>query len=127
MVRVRSYPKLGLDEESVRELRGDYVPYAEVVALRVGGASNLPVCRDLDDQPFLVLAHGGNADVLVTGDKARLGLDGKTGFKIVDIGWRTRIRIVLLVNHRVPAHRRATEHRTEQKMVFRFLAYQWRG
>lgn len=77
-----SYPKLGLDEENVRELLGDYLPYAEVVALRVSGASNLPVCRDPDDQPFLVLAHGGDADVLVTGDKALLELDGKTGFKI---------------------------------------------
>lgn len=77
-----SYPKLGLDEENVRELPGDYLPYAGVVALRVSGASNLPVCRDPDDQPFRVLAHGGSADVLVTDDKALLELDGKTGFKI---------------------------------------------
>ncbi|OFZ90522.1 MAG: hypothetical protein A3F74_00705 [Betaproteobacteria bacterium RIFCSPLOWO2_12_FULL_62_58] len=77
-----SYPKLGLDEESVRELLGDYLLCAEVVALRVSGASNLPVCRDADDQPFLVLARGGDTDVLVTRDKTLLGLDRKTGFKI---------------------------------------------
>ena len=76
-----SYPKLGLDEESVRELLGDYLLCAEVVALRVSGASNLPVCRDADE-PFLVLARGGYTDVLVTRDKTLLGLDRKTGFKI---------------------------------------------
>lgn len=82
VIRVMSYPKFGLNDESVRQLLSDYLPYAEVVTSRVRGVSRLPVCRDPDDQPFLILAHGGNADVLVTGDQALLELDGKTAFRI---------------------------------------------
>lgn len=37
-------------------------------------ASSLPRCRDPDDQKFLELARDGNADFLVTRDKALLAL-----------------------------------------------------
>ncbi len=83
LVRVLGYPKFRLDEERIRDLLGDYLPHAEVVAPRgEGRRSRLPLCRDPDDQPFLLLADTGNADVLVTGDKALLDLDGNTTFKI---------------------------------------------
>ena len=82
LVRVLGYPKLKLDDGKIRDLLGDYLPYAEVVATRSGGRSRLPVCRDPDDQPFLLLADAGDADVLVTGDKALLELDGRTKFRI---------------------------------------------
>ena len=81
LVRVLAYPKLKLDDEKIRELLGDYLPYAEVV-LRGRTRSRLPVCRDPDDQQFLVLADAGNADVLVTGDKALIELQGQTRFEI---------------------------------------------
>lgn len=82
LVRVLGYPKLTLDDERIRDLLGDYLPYAEVVAPRRGGRARLPVCRDPDDQPFLLRAQAGNADVLVTGHKALLEIEGKTEFKI---------------------------------------------
>jgi len=82
LVRVLGYPKLGLGEQEVRDLLSDYLPYAEVVASRGSGRSILPVCRDPDDQAFLVLADQGNADVLVTGDRALLELAGKTRFRV---------------------------------------------
>ena len=86
IVRVLSYPKFGLGEQEVRELLSDYLPYAEVVAARRSGRSSLPVCRDPDDQMFLILADQGNADILVTGDKALLELAGKTKFTIENPG-----------------------------------------
>jgi uncharacterized protein len=82
LVRVLAYPKLKLDDEKIRDLLGDYLPYAEVVLSAANARARLPVCRDPDDQPFLHLADAGNADVLVTGDKALLDLQGQTKFKI---------------------------------------------
>jgi putative PIN family toxin of toxin-antitoxin system len=82
LIRVLGYPKLKLDDQKIRSLLGDYLPYAEVVVSADKGRSRLPVCRDPDDQPFLLLAEGGSADVLVTGDNALLDLNGRTKFGI---------------------------------------------
>ena len=82
LVRVLGYPKLKLDDQTIRDLLGDYLPYAEVVVSPARGRSHLPVCRDPDDQPFLLLAEASSADVLVTGDKALLELNGRTKFPI---------------------------------------------
>ena len=81
VIRVLGYPRLGLNQEDVRQLLGDYLPYAEVVTPS-GKIPRLPICRDADDQPFLVLAQAGKADVLVSGDRALLELAGKTAFAI---------------------------------------------
>ena len=80
-IRVLGYPKLGLADDDVRELLGDYLPYAEVVMSPRKGRG-LPICRDPDDQPFLILAQAGKADVLVSGDRGLLELQGKTAFSI---------------------------------------------
>ena len=40
------------------------------------------LCRDPKDQPLLDLAHCGNADILVTGDRDLLALAGQTAFLI---------------------------------------------
>ena len=82
LVRVLGYPKFKLDSQKIRALLGDYLPYAEVVVSPASGRSRLPRCRDPDDQPFLLLAEAGNADVLVTGDKALLELNGQAKFEI---------------------------------------------
>ena len=82
LVRVLGYPKFKLDSQKIRALLGDYLPYAEVVVSPISRRSRLPICRDPDDQPFLLLAEAGNADVLVTGDKALLELNGQAKFEI---------------------------------------------
>jgi len=89
VIRVLGYPKFGLSDEDVQELLGDYLPYAEVVA-PTGKIAKLPTCRDPDDQQFLILAHAGKADVLVTGDRALLGLVGKTAFIETPAAFRRR-------------------------------------
>ena len=81
VIRVLGYPKFGLNEDNVRELLGDYLPYAEVVT-HSGKSNTLPLSRDPDDQLLVVLAHAGKADVLVSGDRALLELAGKTAFSI---------------------------------------------
>ena len=79
LTRVLRYPKFGLSADDARELLADYLPYCEVVEL----AEKAPIiCRDANDQPFLDLAQGGGADVLVSGDQDLLSLAGQTTFLI---------------------------------------------
>lgn len=69
-------PKFRLATDEIETLLGNYLPYADVIDTTKTRAGGLPVCRDPDDQKFLVLAHVGKADVLVTGDRALLLLAG---------------------------------------------------
>jgi putative PIN family toxin of toxin-antitoxin system len=79
LTRVLGYSKFRLSSEDRRELLADYLPFCEVVVV----AERCPVrCRDVHDQPFLDLAHCGSADLVVSGDKDLLALDGKTIFRI---------------------------------------------
>ncbi|HZR36317.1 MAG TPA: putative toxin-antitoxin system toxin component, PIN family [Nevskia sp.] len=67
LVRVLAYPKFKLSAEEQKDLLGDFLPYAEVVALSAPWP-HLPDCRDEKDKMFLALAYVGDADALVTGD-----------------------------------------------------------
>ena len=79
LTRVLAYPKFELSADEQHELLGDYLPYAEVVAR----PRRCPIrCRDPADQPFLDLAHGGGATVLVSGDADLLSLAGLVAFDI---------------------------------------------
>jgi putative PIN family toxin of toxin-antitoxin system len=73
------YPKFQLSIEDRRELLAEYLPYCEIVPVRVRRPA---VCRDTKDQVFLDLAQSGKADVLVSGDRDLLQLVGKTAFRI---------------------------------------------
>jgi putative PIN family toxin of toxin-antitoxin system len=74
--RVLAYPELRLSPEAAGALFTHYARLAESVP--EGPVAALPRCRDRDDQMFLELAARGNADLLVTRDKALLGLRGRT-------------------------------------------------
>ena len=76
LLRVLAYPKFKLSAEAQKDLLGDFLPYAEVITLP-DPWPYLPACRDEKDQVFLVLAHVGGADTLVTGDADLLALRGQ--------------------------------------------------
>jgi len=82
LLRVLAYPKFGLTEEEIQILLSAYLPYSEVVAVKDRLLPHLPRCSDKADQMFLVLAAIADAEVLVTGDGALLGLAGQTPFAI---------------------------------------------
>jgi putative PIN family toxin of toxin-antitoxin system len=67
LLRVLAYPKFKLTASEQEELLADFLPYADVVKLPAPWPV-LPACPDDRDQVFLVLAHVGRADALVTGD-----------------------------------------------------------
>lgn len=73
LLRVLAYPKFKLSALEQQELLADFLPYAEVVELPAPWP-DLPACRDEKDQVFLVLAHVGKADALITGDADILAL-----------------------------------------------------
>lgn len=82
LLRTLAYPKFGLHERDIEALLEDYLPYVEIVVPRRAAGARLPHARDPEDQKFLALAARGRADALVTGDKALLGLAGRTRFAI---------------------------------------------
>lgn len=67
LLRVLAYPKFELTASEQQELLADFLPWTEVVKLSTPWP-DLPVCRDRKDQVFLVLAHIGKADALITDD-----------------------------------------------------------
>jgi len=67
LIRILAYPKFKLTPKEKEELLGDFLLYADTVELPQIWP-DLPVCRDKKDQVFIVLAHIGNANVLVSGD-----------------------------------------------------------
>src|SRR6056297_153892 len=73
LLRVLTYPKFQLTEADQKVLLADFLPYSDVVDLP-DPWPDLPVCRDEHDQVFLVLAHAGEADSLVTGDADLLAM-----------------------------------------------------
>jgi uncharacterized protein len=79
LTRVLTYPKFQLTPEARREALGDYLPWCEVVEV---GFSCPETCRDPHDQPFLDLAHCGEAQVLISSDLDLLDMVGRTKFSI---------------------------------------------
>ncbi len=73
LLRVLAYPKFKLTTAEQQALLADFLPYADVVDLPTPWP-DLPVCRDEQDQVFLVIAHTGKAEALVTGDADILAL-----------------------------------------------------
>lgn len=82
LVRVLAYPRFGLSEDEHAQLLSDYLPWCEVIT--PGEARSLgPRCRDPHDQMFVDLALAGNAECIVSGDRALLELDGVDGLRVV--------------------------------------------
>lgn len=82
LLRVLAYPKFRLSVSEQEELLADYLPHTSCVRVRRAPA-DVPVCRDPHDQPFLLLATTGHAQMLVSGDRDLLALAGKTRFEIL--------------------------------------------
>lgn len=82
LVRVLAYPKFRLGREEQHELLADYLPYARAVRVGVPPPA-VPICRDLNDTPFLELAIAGRARALVTGDADLLALKGQMPCSVV--------------------------------------------
>lgn len=93
--RVLNYPAFKLDEERAQKIFHDFQAIVSRAPLPESlSRDNLllpagfPRCRDSDDDVFLALAYHGNADALVSKDKALLKLRKKAlkfGVRIVTV------------------------------------------
>lgn len=71
--RVLAYPMFKLEAQQQEAALAAYTALATMVdATPAEDTMTLPKCRDKDDQKFLELARDGNADWLVSADKALL-------------------------------------------------------
>lgn len=74
LIRVLHYPKFQLTKSEQEDLLLDYLPYTETVKMPTK-LPTIPKCRDVFDEPFLLLAKVAKADYLITGDKDLLFID----------------------------------------------------
>ena len=74
---VLQYKKLALDEIQQQTMMAEFDALIRVMPDE-DITITLPVCRDKDDQKFLVCAQSAQADFLITKDKALLKLARKT-------------------------------------------------
>jgi len=83
LLHVLAYPRFKLDAEEQEDLLADYLPWCQSVEIPNPPPAT-PACRDPFDLPFLQLALVGRADVLVSGDRDLLCLDGQLPCPIVN-------------------------------------------
>ena len=84
LIRVLAYPKFKLTRTGQEDLLSDYLPFCDTV-LMPEQLPSIPECRDIFDEPFLVLALVGDADYLVTGDHDLLCLANSFSCPIVTL------------------------------------------
>ena len=73
LIRVLAYPKFKLTSGEQEDLLFDYLPFCETISMPTQ-LPKIPSCRDVFDEPFLLLAVVGNADYLITGDQDLLSI-----------------------------------------------------
>jgi putative PIN family toxin of toxin-antitoxin system len=73
LIRVLAYPKFDLKKVDIEVLLADYLPFTSAVTVTPQAQS--PRCSDVNDQMFVDLSIQGQADILVTGDRALLAMD----------------------------------------------------
>ena len=76
LARVLAYPELALDTGRQDAYLADYRRRARLCNAQGPENYALPLCRDADDQKFLILAARCDADLLITRDKLLLKLGG---------------------------------------------------
>ena len=92
LIRVLAYPKFDLNKAEIEALLADYRPFTSAGA--VPPKLQSPRCSDINDQMFVDLSIQGQADVLVTGDRALLTMDiGVTIERAADYKYRQGYKI----------------------------------
>ncbi|MBF2057683.1 MAG: putative toxin-antitoxin system toxin component, PIN family [Cyanobacterium sp. T60_A2020_053] len=84
LIQVLAYPKFSLTVQEQEDLLADYIPFCETVKMPKI-LPIIPSCRDVNDEPFLLLALVGNADYLITGDDDLLSLQNSFTCSIITV------------------------------------------
>jgi len=81
--RVLTYPMFGLDELRIASALTTLEPFIEWVNIDEARVTTLRRCSDRDDQKFLETALCGNADALLTYDRALLKMRRRMPFPVL--------------------------------------------
>ena len=81
--RVLDYPELAARAQAARASVSAFLAACERVPDEAPGPDCLPICRDEDDQKFLMLASRGRADMLLTRDRLLLDLARSAPFPVL--------------------------------------------
>ena len=91
IIRTLRNRRFGLEPGQIPAAAAIYLDYCERVAISEWPPET-PVCRDPDDQPFLILAYQAEADFLVTRDDDLLVLKDESEIPIVT---PSQLRVIL--------------------------------
>lgn len=80
---VLGYPMFKLEDEQIVDAVALIGPFIEWVTINVERAATLPKCSDRDDQKFLQVALCGNADALLSYDRALLKMKRGLPFPVL--------------------------------------------
>ena len=80
---VLGYPMFKLEDEQITDAVALIGPFIEWVAIDAERAAALPKCSDRDDQKFLQVALCGNADALLSYDRALLKMKRGLPFPVL--------------------------------------------
>jgi len=80
---VLGYPMFKLEDEQITDAVALIGPYIEWVGIDAERVAALPKCSDRDDQKFLQVALCGNADALLSYDRALLKMKRGLPFPVL--------------------------------------------
>ncbi len=82
LIRTLRSPRFEIEEGQISNVAAAYFDYCERIAVP-HPPPETPICRDPDDQSFLILAYHAAADYLVTKDPDLLALSDETEIPII--------------------------------------------
>lgn len=82
LIRTLYSPRFEIDEDQIPNIAAAYFDYCERIVVP-DPPPETPICRDLNDQPFLILAYHAAADYLVTKDPDLLALSDESEIPII--------------------------------------------
>ena len=85
LIRILHNRRFGIPEDQIADTAAAYLDYCERVTIP-DLPPETPICRDPNDQPFLILAYQAAADYLVTRDHDLLVLKEESEIPIVTPG-----------------------------------------
>ncbi len=82
LIRTLHNRRFDIPEDQITDTAAAYLDYCERVEI-LDPPPETPICRDPNDQPFLILAYHAAADYLVTKDPDLLALSDETEIPII--------------------------------------------
>ena len=82
LIRTLYSPRFEIDEDQIPNIAAAYFDYCERIVVP-DPPPETPICRDPNDQPFLILAYHAAADYLVTKDPDLLALSDESEIPII--------------------------------------------